>query len=134
MADAIFSVGTLRRGEPTATVAGEVLQTARVAGLLCTKLEVLGRQKFGSKEAIRFRIDLDAISLLTDALIKDGRDVVKLVSPEGFGYFAANDGVRKGNVSLSVMLAAPRENEYHVFRGTAIKYWERQFPNLQKYP
>lgn len=101
----------------------ELLHTANSMGVLFRRVEVLGPMSVGSTKLIRCKTDLDTLDPLLDRLNAQGRSTIR---PSGPSY-TADIGSRKGVVATATMQAMPLSGYPVVYRGTKIKFWERQF-------
>ncbi len=100
-----------------------VFQEAQRLGLRFQWLEVQGDVTLPSRPFVRFKTDLDAVTLLVKALEKTGRGVIE---PTSQGYQVRFSG-RKGAIEPSRMHLAPLPGMFQRFRGTAHPLWEQQF-------
>lgn len=99
------------------------IQEAHSQGLSFKRLEVLRTVPFGSRRCIHARTDCWGMPRLVEALRHDRAMIV----PTGDGsYQAYLPGGRTGKVSHVMMQTVPKPTQ-RVYRGPAVKHWERQF-------
>lgn len=101
-----------------------LMQTCSDLGLKFKRLEVLGTTQVGARDFVRFRVDREGDWLRVVKNIQADRAIVV---PNGAGFRLYLPGGREGRVAATTMLTAPTLNQPQVYRGPAVKLWERQF-------
>lgn len=96
-------------------------------GLVFTSLEPFGTTKVGSMTFLRFRTDCPNLDLLVPSLQGENRGVIL---PAQTGYVLYTQ-TTKGTVAVITMQSTKPPGLHRKYRGTASKFWERQFPTLE---
>jgi hypothetical protein len=115
----------LKPAEQAIHVVEAVLKAAKASSLLFRRLEQLDILTIGTLTLVRMRADLVNPYPVLDRLYAEGRAVVS--SMQGGEYVARLPGGRMGKVSNVTMHAIAKLGQPKMFRGTKMKYWERQF-------
>jgi len=119
-----FVAVQFKESETSHQLVERFMQTSAAKELKFTQLEVLGVLLLGKNKYLRFRTDSRHVPEILGQLLLDGRGVVH---QDGGGYSVKLPSGKKGIASAAAMQAIGDPTLKRVYKGTAIKLWDRQF-------
>jgi hypothetical protein len=123
----IYAALQSQKGERPHETVWALMRASLNQGIFFKTLEVLGTLEIGNMTFVRFRTGHPELAnAFSDPSLEDRA----VIASNGQGYSLALPGGRQGNIPTAKMLMVADPNERRLYRGPAVKLWERQFLDI----